>query len=48
MLNDIGVMKEMAKQIHKELLELIQSLSDTNTSSDGSSVCTQFTTHTPD
>ncbi|KAJ7826882.1 hypothetical protein B0H14DRAFT_3144805 [Mycena olivaceomarginata] len=35
--NDIGEMKKTAKIMHKELLELIQTLSDTSTSSDGSS-----------
>jgi hypothetical protein len=37
--NDIGEMKKTAKTMHEELLELIQTLSDTSTSSDGSSVC---------
>ncbi|KAJ7759823.1 P-loop containing nucleoside triphosphate hydrolase protein [Mycena olivaceomarginata] len=36
--NDIGEMKKTAKTMHEELLELIQTLSDTSTSSDGSSV----------
>ncbi|KAJ7862610.1 hypothetical protein B0H14DRAFT_495735 [Mycena olivaceomarginata] len=35
---DIGEMKKTAKTMHQELLELIQTLSDTSTSSDGSSV----------
>ncbi|KAJ7887623.1 hypothetical protein B0H14DRAFT_3127573 [Mycena olivaceomarginata] len=35
---DIGEMKKTAKTMHEELLELIQTLSDTSTSSDGSSV----------
>ncbi|KAJ7790132.1 hypothetical protein B0H14DRAFT_3161543 [Mycena olivaceomarginata] len=35
--NDIGEMKKTAQTMHEELLELIQSLSDTSTSSDGSS-----------
>ncbi|KAJ7368932.1 hypothetical protein DFH08DRAFT_983522 [Mycena albidolilacea] len=35
---DIGEMKKTAKTMHEELLELIQTLSDTNTSSDGSLV----------
>ncbi|KAJ7889437.1 hypothetical protein B0H14DRAFT_3126935 [Mycena olivaceomarginata] len=34
---DIGEMKKTAKTMHEELLELIQTLSDTSTSSDGSS-----------
>ncbi|KAJ7368938.1 P-loop containing nucleoside triphosphate hydrolase protein, partial [Mycena albidolilacea] len=38
MANDIGEMKKTAKTMHEELLELIQTLSDTSTSSDGSSV----------
>ncbi|KAJ7331322.1 hypothetical protein DFH08DRAFT_940026 [Mycena albidolilacea] len=36
-LNNIGEMKNTAKFMHKELLELIQNLSDDSTSSDGSS-----------
>ncbi|KAJ7368844.1 hypothetical protein DFH08DRAFT_762954 [Mycena albidolilacea] len=36
--NDIGEMKKMAKTMHEELVELIQTLSDTSTSSDRSSV----------
>ncbi|KAJ7796490.1 hypothetical protein B0H14DRAFT_3550792 [Mycena olivaceomarginata] len=38
MANDIGEMKKTAKTMHEELLELIQTLSDTSTNSDGSSV----------
>ncbi|KAJ7333393.1 hypothetical protein DFH08DRAFT_1021040 [Mycena albidolilacea] len=36
--NDIDVMKETANHMHQELLELIQTLSDASTSSDGSSM----------
>ncbi|KAJ7887535.1 hypothetical protein B0H14DRAFT_2498178 [Mycena olivaceomarginata] len=36
--NDIDEMKKTAKTMHEELLELIQTVSDTSTNSDGSSV----------
>jgi hypothetical protein len=34
-------MKKVANLMHKELLELVETLSDTSTSSDGSSVRTE-------
>jgi hypothetical protein len=45
-MNDIDVMKKTAQLMHEELLELIQTLSDSNTTSNGSSVGGQFPTGT--
>jgi hypothetical protein len=43
--NEIDTMKATAKIMHKELLELIQTLPDTSTGSDGQSVCTESIFH---
>ena len=40
---DIREMQKEAEIKHAELLELISTMSETNTMTDGSSVCTQFT-----
>jgi hypothetical protein len=44
--NDIDVMKKTAQLMHEELFELIQTLSDSSTNSNGSSAGEQFTTGT--
>jgi hypothetical protein len=43
MISEINAIKETTQQMHEELLELIQTLSDGSTTSSRSSVCTQFT-----
>jgi hypothetical protein len=47
MISEIDAIKETTRLMHEELLELIQTQSDANTTSDRSSVCTQFTACSP-
>jgi hypothetical protein len=46
-ISEINAIKEITQHMHKELLELIQTQSDNSTTSNRSSVCTQFTACSP-
>jgi hypothetical protein len=43
MISEIDAIRKTTQLMHEELLELIQTQSDASTTSDSSSVCTQFT-----
>jgi hypothetical protein len=47
MISEIDAIKEATQRMHEELLEFIQTQSDASTTSDGPSVCTQFTARSP-